>query len=68
MSEVEEWTAQQCATHWHVKVKTWHGYVARGYAPQPKRRIGRTPVWDPETVRTYERPRQGTRTDLKDAT
>lgn len=51
----EEWTAQQCAKEWGVKLKTWHGYVARGQAPQPKRRVGRTPVWDADKVRTWPR-------------
>ncbi|MFC1418606.1 hypothetical protein [Streptacidiphilus cavernicola] len=60
----EEWTAQQCADAWGIKVKTWHGYVARGQAPPAKRHVGRTPVWDPETVRTYDRQGQGKRTDL----
>lgn len=60
----EEWTADQCADHWGIKRRTWHGYVARGYAPKLKRRVGRTPVWDAHTVRTWPRPGRGTRTDL----
>lgn len=60
----EEWTAQQCADEWGIKLKTWHGYVARKRAPGPSRHIGRTPVWDPDTVRRYVRSGQGRRTDL----
>lgn len=61
---VEEWTAQQCADEWGVKLKTWHSYVSRSQAPAPARRVGRTPVWNPDTVRGYERSGQGKRTDL----
>lgn len=60
----EEWTAQQCADAWGVKVRTWHGYVARDNAPKPVRHVGRTPVWDAEQVRTYRRAGRGARTDL----
>lgn len=61
----EEWTAQQCADHWGVKLKTWHGYVAREQAPKAVRRIGRTPLWDAQEVRDYPRPGRGARTDLQ---
>lgn len=61
----EEWTAQQCADVWGIKLKTWHGYVARDQAPKPTRHVGRTPVWDPDEVRDYPRPGRGARTDLK---
>lgn len=64
----EEWTADQCAKAWGVRSRTWHGYVARDQAPKPARHVGRTPVWDPDAVRTYPRPGRGTRTDLKETT
>lgn len=67
MQLAEEWTAQQCADNWGVKVKTWHGYVARGAAPKPARHVGRTPLWDADTVRGYPRPGRGARTDLTTA-
>ena len=38
----------QCAEAAGVRPKTWTYYVARGYAPEPDRRYGRTPVWSPE--------------------
>lgn len=64
--ETEEWTADQCAAEWGIKPRTWHSYVRRQppTAPQPIRHIGRTPVWDADTVRTYPRPGRGARTDL----
>ncbi|MEV8324494.1 hypothetical protein [Kitasatospora sp. NPDC056731] len=61
----DEWTSRQCADYWGVKLKTWHGYVAREQAPQPSRRIGRTPIWDAGTVTSYPRPGRGARTDLR---
>jgi hypothetical protein len=60
----EEWTAAQCADAWGVPPRTWHSYVARDQAPKPTRHVGRTPLWDADTVRTYPRPGQGARTDL----
>jgi hypothetical protein len=33
-----------------IKAATWRAYVARGYAPPPARRTGRTPLWDPAGV------------------
>ena len=67
--DTEEWTSDQCAKAWGIKRRTWSGYVTRGYAPQPSRHVGRTPVWDAEKVRTWPRPGQGTRTtpDTTDA-
>ena len=64
----QEWTAQQCADEWGVKLKTWHSYVARSQAPPAKRHVGRTPLWDPETVRHYVRTGQGKRPDLTETT
>lgn len=29
-----------------IAVSTWSGYVARGQAPKPARKVGRTPLWD----------------------
>ncbi len=60
----EEWTAQECAENWQVRLRTWHGYVARDQAPRPVRHVGRTPLWNATEVRTWPRAGQGTRTDL----
>lgn len=61
---IEEWTADQCAAEWGVKPKTWHSYVARGFAPKRVRKVGRTPLWDATEVRSWTRPGRGARTDL----
>lgn len=41
---------------------TWASYVSRGQAPAPDRMFGRSPAWQPETIRKWqaERPRKGT--------
>lgn len=50
-----------------VAPSTWRDYVARGYAPAPDGRLGRTPWWRPATITTWleTRPGQGARTDLQ---
>ena len=49
-----------------IKVATWRGYVSRGQAPQPARRIGGKPLWDSDAIAQWKRPGQGARTDLRD--
>lgn len=46
-----------------VAPKTWSGYVARGQAPAPVRKVGRTPLWDEDEVRRWagNRPGRGSR-------
>lgn len=39
--------------------ETWSGYVSRGQAPAPVRRIGRTPLWDSGAVRAWQAARRG---------
>lgn len=36
-----------------IKPRTWSAYVARGQAPQPVKRVGREPLWDPADIRAY---------------
>jgi hypothetical protein len=36
-----------------ISVSTWSAYVARKQAPPPDRRIGRTPLWRPETLDAF---------------
>ncbi len=60
-----EWTVKDCAAHWGIAPSTWRSYVARGHAPAPARRVGPTPVWDPEMVRAWQRPGRGARTDME---
>jgi len=66
--EAEEWTTADVVAYLATKGRkvtaaTWYSYVSRGQAPAPKRHVGRTPVWDPEDVREYDRaavrPRRG---------
>ncbi|MBF6332461.1 transcriptional regulator [Nocardia transvalensis] len=61
--EAEEWSAQECADYLEVKLRTWHSYVYRpardNPAPQPKRWVGRTPVWDAHEVREWKKARPG---------
>lgn len=49
----------------HITPHTWSAYVARGQAPEPARRISRTPLWTPEQIDHWatSRPGQGARTD-----
>lgn len=54
--QVLAWLAEQGSP---VTAKTWSGYVSRGQAPAPARRIGRTPVWNPATIRTWYAGRRG---------
>lgn len=61
---VQEWTvadvvaylAEQDAA---ISPATWRSYVARGLAPEPARRVGRTPVWNPAVVRAWQDRRPG---------
>lgn len=36
-----------------ISASTWSSYVARGQAPAPSRRVGRTPLWDPQDIAEY---------------
>jgi hypothetical protein len=65
------WTMDDIAAHLGVKAASVRRYRARpadkGGLPPEDRMIGRTPVWKPATVITWnetERRGQGTRTDL----
>lgn len=42
-----------------IKASTWRAYVARGQAPMPVERIGRTPMWDREEVWSWHLARNG---------
>lgn len=64
MTAADEWTRAQCAAFWKIEPDTWSGYVTRDLAPKPTRRVGRTPLWDADAVRAWNRPGSGARTDL----
>lgn len=38
-----------------ITAATWRSYVAREQAPQPVRKVGRTPLWDPSEIREFAR-------------
>ena len=54
------WTTSDVATFLGIAPSTIRAYVARGQMPAADRRIGREPVWRPETIRQWQsqRPRQ----------
>jgi hypothetical protein len=59
------WTTRDVATFLDVTPSTIRAYAARGQMPEADRRIGREPVWRPETIRSWQsqRPRQRRVTD-----
>jgi predicted DNA-binding transcriptional regulator AlpA len=53
------WTTRDVAAFLGVAPSTIRAYAARGQMPRADRRIGREPVWRPETIRHWhsQRPR-----------
>lgn len=52
----EEWTSGQVLNYLSaqgapIAASTWRANVARGGAPQPVRKVGRTPLWDSAEIR-----------------
>jgi 8-oxo-dGTP diphosphatase len=58
------WTTEDVANFLKVSTSTIRSYMARKQMPEPDRRFGRLPVWQPETIRAWNanRPRRGQRT------
>jgi hypothetical protein len=54
------WTTRDVAIFLDIAPSTIRAYVARGQMPEADRRIGREPVWRPETIRRWhsQRPRR----------
>lgn len=48
------WTAEDCAAYLGIAANTWRSYVARHQAPEPERKFGRSPVWRPRVVKTWD--------------
>lgn len=53
-----EWTSEDVLRYLAIRGRnmapaTWYSYVSRGQAPQPIRRVGRTPVFDPLQIIAY---------------
>jgi Helix-turn-helix domain len=59
------WTTGDVASYLEVAPSTIRAYAARGQMPAADRRIGREPVWRPETIRKWQRQRP--RRDHSDA-
>ena len=57
---VDWWTTEDVAEHLGVSASTIRAYLARDQMPDPDRRLGRLPLWRPETVRAWDegRPRR----------
>jgi hypothetical protein len=51
------WTTRDVATYLDVAPSTVRAYVARGQMPVADRRIGREPVWRPETIQRWHNQR-----------
>jgi predicted DNA-binding transcriptional regulator AlpA len=56
------WTTEDVATFLGVSTSTIRAYVARSQMPEPDRRMGRTQLWRPKTIRHWnqQRPRKAT--------
>jgi 8-oxo-dGTP diphosphatase len=54
------WTTEEVAEFLKVSSSTVRSYLARQQMPEPDRRFGRLPVWQPETVKAWNaaRPRR----------
>lgn len=70
MTDLDRLTNEDAAALAGISPGTWRNYVARGRAPQPDGRLGRTPWWHRATIDTWvaARPGQGARTDLRTTT
>lgn len=61
------WSTADVARFCDISAGTVRAYLASGRLPEPERRVGRTLLWRPETIRAWQaaRPGQGSRTDLR---
>lgn len=55
----KEITRDEAAAIAGVHPDTFSGYVTRGHAPAPVRRIGRTPLWDEDEMKAWNDARPG---------
>lgn len=55
------WTTDEVAEYLTVSASTVRAYLSRNQMPPPDRRFGRLPVWQPETIKTWNaaRPKRG---------
>lgn len=54
-----ELTRSEVAERVGVTASTWGGYVSRGQAPEPVRRVGSTPLWRVRDVDAWQMSRRG---------
>jgi predicted DNA-binding transcriptional regulator AlpA len=54
-----ELTRAEVSARLNVKEDTWSGYVSRGQAPKPVRRVGHSPVWLARDVDSWQKSRRG---------
>jgi predicted DNA-binding transcriptional regulator AlpA len=54
-----ELTRAEVSARLNVKEDTWSGYVSRGQAPKPVRRVGHSPVWLARDVDSWQKSRLG---------
>jgi predicted DNA-binding transcriptional regulator AlpA len=52
-------TRDEVARRVGVSSGTWGGYVSRGQAPQPVRKVGATPLWSARAVDEWQASRPG---------
>lgn len=48
-----EWIAQEAAEHARLAPATWSAYVTAGTAPQPRRSVDGSRLWDADEVRAF---------------
>lgn len=55
------WTTDEVAAFLKVSTSTVRSYLSRQQMPEPDRRFGRLPVWQPETIHAWNaaRPKRG---------
>lgn len=56
------WRSAECADHCGLALRTWSSYVSHGHAPAAIARLdARTPLWDAEEVKGWQRSRSSRR-------
>lgn len=62
---MEQWSTVDVANFLGVAPGTVRAYSSRGQMPQPDGKIGASPWWWASTIREWQRPGRGSRSDLK---
>lgn len=56
-TDLDWWTSEDVAQHLHVTTSTIRAYAARGQMPSPEKHVGRTALWHPEVIRSWNAQR-----------